>query len=113
MYEYNVKITSVYDGDTVTGDIDLGFGVWIAKQKFRLWGINTPEIRTRDKEEKVRGYAARDRLRELILGKTVRIRSLGKGKYGRWLIEIWIDDMCTKTVNQILILEDHAESYIP
>ena len=82
MYEYTAKITSVYDGDTVTGDVDLGFGIWIKKQKFRLMGIDTPEIRTKDKDEKVRGYEARDRLRELILGKTVRIRSFGKGKYG-------------------------------
>jgi len=111
MYEYNVKITSVYDGDTVTGDIDLGFGIWIFKQKFRLLGIDTPEIRTKDQEEKKRAYAARDRLRELILGKTVRIRSFGKGKYGRWLIEIWTDEKATRSVNQMLILEDHAESY--
>ena len=112
MYEYNVKITSVYDGDTVTGDIDLGFGVWMHKQKFRLYGIDTPEIRTKDPDEKVRGYAARDRVRELVLGKTVRVRSLGKGKYGRWLIEIWCEASPTKSLNQLLILEGHAEHYL-
>ena len=102
----------MYDGDTVTGDVDLGFGIWIKKQKFRLMGIDTPEIRTKDKDEKVRGYEARDRLRELILGKTVRIRSFGKGKYGRWLVDIWIEDMDTRSVNQLLILEGHANHYI-
>ncbi len=112
MYEYNVIITSVYDGDTVTGDVDLGFGIWIRKQKFRLIGIDTPEIRTKDKEEKVRGYAARDRVRELILGKTVRIRSFGKGKYGRWLVDIFIDENATRSVNQMLILEGHADHYL-
>lgn len=112
MYEYTAKITSVYDGDTVTGDVDLGFGIWIKKQKFRLMGIDTPEIRTKDKDEKVRGYEARDRLRELILGKTVRIRSFGKGKYGRWLVDIFIEDMDTRSVNQLLILEGHADHYI-
>ena len=112
MYEYTAKITSVYDGDTVTGDVDLGFGIWIKKQKFRLMGIDTPEIRTKDKDEKVRGYEARDRLRELILGKTVRIRSFGKGKYGRWLVDIWIEDVDTRSVNQLLILEGHANHYI-
>ena len=75
-------------------------------------GIDTPEIRTKDKDEKVRGYEARDRLRELILGKTVRIRSFGKGKYGRWLVDIWIEDMDTRSVNQLLILEGHANHYI-
>ena len=112
MYEYTAKITSVYDGDTVTGDVDLGFGIWIKKQKFRLMGIDTPEIRTKDKDEKVRGYEARDRLRELILGKTVRIRSFGKGKYGRWLVDIFIEEIDTRSVNQLLILEGHADHYI-
>ena len=112
MYEYKVKITSVYDGDTVTGDIDLGFEVWMHDQKFRLYGINTPELRTKDSDEKERGYAARDRLRELVLDKTVRIRSHGKGKYGRWLVEIWIDDLSTKSVNQMLIIEGHAAHYL-
>ena len=112
MYEYNVIITSVYDGDTVTGDVDLGFGIWIRKQKFRLIGIDTPEIRTKDKEEKARGYAARDRLRELILGKHVRIRSFGKGKYGRWLVDIFIEEVDTRSVNQMLILEGHAQHYL-
>jgi len=112
MYEYTAKITSVYDGDTVTGDVDLGFGIWIKKQKFRLMGIDTPEIRTKDKDEKVRGYEARDRLRELVLGKTVRIRSFGKGKYGRWLVDIFIEEIDTRSVNQLLILEGHADHYI-
>ena len=112
MYEYNANIISIYDGDTVTGDIDLGFGIWIRKQKFRLIGINTPEIRTKDADEKIRGYAARDRLIELIGDKTVRIRSFGKGKYGRWLVEIYIDDDETRSVNQMLISEGHAEPYL-
>ncbi len=112
MYEYNVIITSVYDGDTVTGDVDLGFGIWIRKQKFRLMGIDTPEIRTKNPDEKIRGYEARDRLRELILHKSVRIRSFGKGKYGRWLVDIFIDENATRSVNQLLILEGHAEHYL-
>lgn len=112
MYEYNVKITSVYDGDTVTGDVDLGFGIWIKKQKFRLMGINTPEVRTKDPDEKIRGYAARDWLREKILGKEVRIRCFGKGKYGRWLVDIFLSPEDTRSINQLLILEGHAEHYL-
>ena len=110
MYEYNVIIISVYDGDTVTADVDLGFGVWLRKQKFRLIGINTPEIRTRDLNEKKRGYAARDRLRELVLDKRVIVKSHGKGKYGRWLVDI-IDDS-GKSINQMLITEGHAKPYL-
>ena len=49
-YTYNCKIVKVIDGDTVDIDIDLGFSVWLHKQRIRLYGIDTPESRTRDKE---------------------------------------------------------------
>ena len=52
MYEYHCKILKVVDGDTVDVDIDLGFGVWLKKERVRINGIDTPESRTRDKEEK-------------------------------------------------------------
>ena len=52
MYEYRVDIVRVVDGDTVDVDIDLGFGVWLKKQRVRLYGIDTPESRTRDLNEK-------------------------------------------------------------
>ena len=48
MYEYNCKIDRVVDGDTVDVDIDLGFDVWMLKQRIRLYGVDTPESRTRD-----------------------------------------------------------------
>ena len=55
MYEYKCKIRKVVDGDTVDVDIDLGFGVWLRKQRVRLVGIDTPESRTKDLEEKKYG----------------------------------------------------------
>ena len=51
MYEYKVKIIKIIDGDTVDVDIDLGFGVWLRNERVRLYGIDTPESRTRDKVE--------------------------------------------------------------
>ena len=48
MFEYQCKIVKIIDGDTVDVDIDLGFGVWLKKQRIRLYGIDTPESRTRD-----------------------------------------------------------------
>ena len=57
MYEYKCKIRKVVDGDTVDVDIDLGFGVWLRKQRVRLVGIDTPESRTKDLEEKKYGLA--------------------------------------------------------
>ena len=52
MYEYKCKMVRVVDGDTVDVDIDLGFGVWLRKQRIRMYGIDTPESRTSDDEEK-------------------------------------------------------------
>ena len=52
MYDYNFKLVKVVDGDTIDVDIDLGFGVWLRKQRVRMMGIDTPESRTIDLEEK-------------------------------------------------------------
>ena len=59
MYEYKCRIDRVIDGDTVDVDIDLGFGVWLLKERVRMYGIDTPESRTRDLEEKKYGLAAK------------------------------------------------------
>ena len=60
MFEYNFKLVKVVDGDTVDIDIDLGFGVWLKDQRIRLMGIDTPESRTRDDEEKKFGLLAKE-----------------------------------------------------
>ena len=52
MYEYRCKILRIVDGDTVDVDIDLGFGVWMHRERVRIMGIDTPESRTRDLTEK-------------------------------------------------------------
>ena len=65
MYKYNAKLIRVIDGDTVDALIDLGFNVWV-KKRIRLYGIDTPEVRTRDLIEKSAGIAAMDRLSELM-----------------------------------------------
>ena len=60
MYEYRCKVVKIIDGDTVDVDIDLGFGVWLKKERIRMFGIDTPESRTRDLEEKKYGNAANE-----------------------------------------------------
>ena len=65
MYEYNVKVVKVIDGDTVDVDIDLGFGVWLHKERVRLYGIDTPESRTSDVQEKFFGQRAKAFLRKM------------------------------------------------
>ena len=75
MYEYNAIITSVYDGDTLTANVDLGLKVWHNGAKLRLLGVDTPEMRGGTKEEKIRAIAARDFVREMCQDKMVRIVS--------------------------------------
>ena len=64
MYEYQCRILRVIDGDTVDIDIDLGFGVWMHRERVRLHGIDTPESRTRDLEEKKFGLLAKTYVRD-------------------------------------------------
>lgn len=90
-YIYNAYVTSVYDGDTITCDINCGFGVQLKKQKIRLFGLNTPEVRG---EEKAQGIISRDKLRERILDKEILLKTKKdkKGKYGRYLGVVYLGD---------------------
>ncbi len=84
MYAYRCIVVKVIDGDTVDVDIDLGFGVWMKKQRIRLFGIDTPESRTRDLEEKKYGLMAKEMvLAHLPIGSTqiLRTHKDGVGKY--------------------------------
>lgn len=110
MYTYKFQITSVYDGDTVTGIVDLGFNI-SKKIKVRLAKINTPEIRTRDLEEKAAGYEARDFLRELVAKQEgdLTIKTTKKGKYGRWIGLIYYgEDNEQICINDELVSTGHA-----
>ena len=115
MYEYNVKVVKVIDGDTVDVDIDLGFGVWIHKERVRLYGIDTPESRTRDKVEKKFGLAAKARLKELLGATPILKTQVGKGgedmkgKFGRILGDFLTED--GKKCGELLIKEGHAVKY--
>lgn len=91
LYNYRAIVVSVYDGDTCRADIDLGLGVWVKNEKIRLSRINAPEIRGDNRKS---GLKSRDYLRKLILGKNITIQTIKdkKGKYGRYLGEIWLKD---------------------
>jgi len=114
LYHYKAEVLSVYDGDTITVMIDQGMKHF-ARVKVRMIGINTPEIRTKDLEEKERGYAAKDYLKSRIEGKTIVINTVKKGKFGRWLGVIWIyeDGMeeLGESLNDEMIRVGHAVSY--
>ena len=110
MYEYYYKVLRVLDGDTLDVDVDLGFSTTLNKQRIRMYGIDTPESRTRDKEEKVRGLISKEVLKRYcqVGGKIVLI-SHGKGKYGRILGEIFTTDgLC---INDYMCQEGYAVRY--
>ncbi len=107
MYQYNAKIIEVYDGDTVTAMVDLGFYHYM-EMKFRLYGINTPELRGEEREQ---GLIVRDIVRSMILDKDVIINSYKdkQEKYGRYLANIIIDGL---DLNLWLVQNGHAKEYM-
>jgi len=115
MYEYRVKkVLKVVDGDTIDVDIDLGFDISYT-QRVRLAGIDTPESRTTDKEEKVLGLEVKDRLKQLISSaNTVVVRTEkpdSSEKYGRILGWLFLDG-AEKSVNEALIADGYAWGYM-
>lgn len=115
LYHYKAYVTKVYDGDTITVDLDLGMKIVMHDQKIRLYGIDTPELRGSD-EEKAKGIAARDFLRGVILHKEVIIETHKdrRGKFGRLLGTIWaLTEMESYNMNALLIARGHAVEYKP
>jgi|TARA_B100001769_G_scaffold274278_1_gene272357 micrococcal nuclease len=116
MYEYEIKVLRVVDGDTVDAQIDLGFKVH-HNIRVRLYGINAPESRTRDLEEKVRGKAATARLQELLdTADRIILKSHGVGKFGRCLGEITLiyfqeEEDRRESVVETMLAEGHGVPY--
>lgn len=116
MYEYKCKILRVVDGDTVDVDIDLGFGVWLRKERVRMMGIDTPESRTRDKEEKKFGLAAKDFVKSKMPVGSMQVLKTEidksgddkKGKFGRILGDFLIEE---DRLTDIMVSEGHAVAY--
>ena len=110
MYEYRCKVLKVVDGDTVDVDIDLGFGMVYKKQRVRMMGIDTPESRTRDLEEKFYGKQSKAHLETILAEGDIQLQSHDKGKFGRILGELFVGSS-TYSVNQQMIDEYHAVPY--
>ena len=111
MYEYSCEVTRVVDGDTCDCIIDCGFN-FLHKCRVRLYGIDTPESRTRNKDEKVRGKMAAAFLKDAIENgeKEVIQTKLkdSRGKFGRVLGEIIVDDV---NINQAMVDNYLAVAY--
>jgi micrococcal nuclease len=113
MYIYQAQLDRVIDGDTVDAMVDLGFSTW-KHVRIRLAGIDAPETRTRDLEEKRMGFLAKERVIELLQenGGSFRLISLGVDKYGRCLGEIFLDSLGEDTsLQQTLLNEGLATFY--
>ena len=113
MYTYQAQVTRVVDGDTIDALVDLGFDIH-KSIRIRLVGMNAPESRTRDLEEKKLGLAAKTRLIEILQSNENKfvLESQGVGKYGRCLGELFITmDEKETCINKQLILEGHAYEY--
>lgn len=110
-YVYYAEVTNVYDADTITADIDLGFHTWRKDEKLRLSGIDAPEVRGKNK---VAGIKARDWLREQIQGKRIIIKSIKnkkkfRGSFGRYLVELYSYHQGTcSNLNKMLVNQGHA-----
>jgi micrococcal nuclease len=114
MYQYKCKINKVLDGDTVAIDLDLGFNIILANQHVRMAGVDTPESRTTNKEEKPRGLLSKKKLAEkLPVGSWQKINTLradsNDDKFGRILGEFILED--GTNVNQWLIENNYAVLY--
>ena len=111
MYEYRCKVLRIVDGDTVDVDIDLGFGIWMHRERIRILGIDTPESRTKDLEEKAFGLAAKQYVKDLMPIGSQQIIKTEKdktGKFGRVLGDFIIEG---KLLTELMIENNHAVPY--
>ena len=111
MYRYRCKVLRVVDGDTVDVDIDLGFGVWMHRERVRIMGIDTPESRTRDLVEKQFGLAAKEYVKSLMPVGSMQIIKTQKdktGKFGRILGDFELEG---GMFTEIMIDNHHAVAY--
>ena len=116
-FSYRVKrVTKVVDGDTIDVILDMGFNI-LFEQRVRLFGIDTPESRTRDKVEKIYGNLAKDFVKSYLkVGSTQTLQTEkdGTGKFGRILGKFLVYDRLTDSrmhLGDIMIREHLAVKY--
>ena len=110
MYTYKAILDRVVDGDTVDALIDLGFDTHV-KKRIRLYGMDAWESRTRDKEEKKYGLAAKAELKVLLDDDDIKLVTKkydAKGKFGRILGDFFVKGV---TVSSVMIERHHAVAY--
>ena len=111
MYEYKIKeVVKIVDGDTIDILIELGFGL-TKKERVRLAGIDTPESRTTNLEEKEMGLQAKDALTGMLeSAEEIKVKTEKDGKFGRMLGWLWADNDMT-SLNHQLVNDGYAWAY--
>ena len=107
-HETMCKIIDVYDGDTCKGIFWFNNNYYIFT--FRLLGIDTPELKSKDDKEREAGIISRDKLRSIILDKIVKIRCGDFDKYGRILVEIF-DNNTNESINNSMLVGGYGCEY--
>ena len=107
-YRYKALVERVIDGDTIDVLLDLGFKT-LRRERIRFYGVNTPESRTMDLEEKKRGLKAKAFVYEKIQNQDITMESVKQGKFGRYLGKIYLED--GTCLNDLLIKEGHGVEY--
>jgi endonuclease YncB( thermonuclease family) len=112
--EFDAKVVYVYDGDT----IHVVFRTFNNYYRWncRIFGVDTPELRTKDEKEKKKGYMVRDKVKENFFEKIVKIKCYDFDKYGRLLIDVYLpknipDKKDTTLLSEWLIANGYAYAY--
>ena len=111
MYEYRCIVRRIIDGDTFECDIDLGFSTVLQKEKVRLLGIDTPELRAKDLVEKQRAQDAKTFVKNLLPPGTeviIRTHKDSTGKYGRYLANVFLRDEANNEFSLAKLLREHG-----
>ncbi len=110
LYHYRAIFRSNYDGDTITVDIDLGMEIWLKDQRVRLFGIDTPELRSKDAGKKQLAKKAKEFVSDYLFAGdeiTIRTHKDKTGKFGRLLATVFTED--NENLNELLVSAGLAE----
>lgn len=110
LYHYRAIFRSNYDGDTITVDIDLGMNIWLKDQRVRLFGIDTPELKSKDAGKKQLAIQAKEFIAEMIFEGdeiTIKTHKDKTGKFGRLLATLYTED--GENINEMLVSAGLAE----
>lgn len=110
-YHYYAKVVSIYDADTLRLDVSLGFGLWKKNEPIRLFGINAPEVRGKERAKGLESKAFLQQLLPVNSDVILETKKDKKGKYGRYLGIIWYktSDGLLASANSTLVHEGYAE----